>query len=124
MEPNAALSVFTSSAIVVWLIQQVKASKYFPWITAETTKINRVASAILAMLTSAGLGWAWTPATHTLVISNLTWAVVGLAVWHSIQHFCLQEAIYRATERKSSIIAPQASSVNVSGPVTLSPAKQ
>lgn len=103
MEPNVALSVFTSSALAVWFIQKLKTSKYFPWLTAETARASRAASILIAALASAGLGMAWTSSTHTLVISNLTWQVVGLGLWHFAQHFTTQEVVYRATVNNSQL---------------------
>ena len=103
MEPNLAVSVFTSSALSVYLIQKLKDSKYFPWLTAETAKLNRVASALLAALGAVGLQYQWTSSTHTLVITNLTLSVIGLGIWHWLQHFTLQEVVYRATTSNSSL---------------------
>jgi hypothetical protein len=98
MQPSLGLSEFTTSAVVVYIINTIKSTGWFMKLKSWLPQAERVASALLAALSTAGLQWQWTPETHTLVIANLTLAVVGLGVWHWVQHYVLQETIFRATK--------------------------
>jgi len=101
MDAVTSIDQVTISAVVVWILQLAKRATWVPWIKAGAAKANRIASAILACLGAAGLHWQWTAATHTLIISNLTLAVVAMALWTWLQHFVLQETIYQATANRS-----------------------
>lgn len=99
---DLTVSIITSSAVSVWLIQQLKQATWFPWLAAKAKTGSRLASALLAALSAAGLQWQWTAATHTLVITNLTLVVVALGLWHWLAHFSLNEVIYQAALNKPS----------------------
>jgi hypothetical protein len=105
MISNLPVSEFTLSAVAVYLLQILKNAKWFPWLKAEAAKANRIASIILAFVGSVWTQWQWTAdpttGTHTLIISGLSWAAVGLALWHWASHFAMQETIYRATSNRS-----------------------
>ena len=69
-------TLFAINALIVWLLQKVKLVKWFPWITTETEKVNRLASAIAATLASAAINFSFTnPETGTYVL-----AVTGLTL--------------------------------------------
>ena len=73
-------TLFAINAVIVWLIQKVKLVRWFPWITTETQKINRIVSAIAATLASAGMTFSFTNPEHgTYVLS-----VVGLTLTHVV----------------------------------------
>jgi len=106
MTANLPITEFTLSATIVYVLQLLKKASWFTWVKAEAAKANRVASIVLAFVGSVWTQWQWTldptTNTHTLVISGLSWAAVGLAVWHWLSHFAMQETIYQVTANRAS----------------------
>lgn len=66
------------AAIASWLIEHFKNSKWFPWATQETNKLNKLLAALFSVLGTASIfvASAWEPSTHalTLTITGLTLA--------------------------------------------------
>ncbi|MGA8224003.1 MAG: hypothetical protein WB780_20305 [Candidatus Acidiferrales bacterium] len=81
-----------------WAIQLLKTSKWFPILTTETQRLNKVASALIAIMGSAGIiitsqhvgAGAW-----TLSITGLTLANVYHVAGHAIRIYMLQKASYK-----------------------------
>ena len=94
--PDLTLSTITSSAVAVYIIQQLKTVSWWPALSKHFQGAARQWSALLAAFSTVGLQWQWTGATHTLIISNLTLGVILLGLWHWLAHFSTQEIIYRA----------------------------
>lgn len=46
---------FLVSYAIQWLIERAKASRYMPWITAETGNLNKLITAVLAAAYAAGV---------------------------------------------------------------------
>lgn len=89
----------TVAVLVSFAIQRLKASKYFPWLTGETEKLNRLVALVVAFLSGFGIFVVW---DHhgTLTISGLTGANLFHAVMHGIQQWTFQQTAYR------TVIAP------------------
>lgn len=104
MDANVALTTFTSSAVVVWVIQRLKAAKWFPLLKEGQAGITRTVSVVAALGTHLGVSYEWTRAadgTHTLAIGGLGAASILIAGWHWLNHYALQETIYQATVNKT-----------------------
>lgn len=70
------------SLVLGWL----KKSKYFPWITAESSKVNRAAMIVLSGLATLGIHFSYS--AGTLLISGLSLATIGAGLWHwTVQAF-------------------------------------
>lgn len=81
---------FTASTLVVWLIDLLKRSPWFPWMTKHTSGINRFAAIVGAALTSAGIHFAITPTSD-----GYTMAITGIslvAFFHFIEGFAVSIA--------------------------------
>ena len=104
MVSNLPVSEFTMSAVVVYVLQVLKNAKWFPWLKAKAVAANRTASIVLAFLGSVWTQWTWTmdptTHTHTLVIAGLSWGAVGLALWHWLNHYAMQETIYQVAANR------------------------
>jgi len=96
---NVVITHVTTSGVVVFLIQWLKKSRHFPWITAEKTKLLRALAVIGAAAGAVGIHYTWNPAAHSLTIENLTIAgIVGMAV-ALVKSFVTQEIIYQSAAK-------------------------
>lgn len=119
---NVALSTFTSSAIVVYLMQRLKQAKWFPLVQADRAKLNRLFSMGAAAIGAMSVEWVWDPAARsfTVHIPTLWVAVVGL--WHWLNHYAMQETIYQATAAKPAVETAAQTAVSTSANAPLSSA--
>jgi hypothetical protein len=87
------------SVAVVYLIQLLKSSPWFPWITQHTDQLNRWISVIAAFATSVGFQFAFTgsaAAGGTLVVQIPALTVILSVLLHSLGQVGIQESFYRA----------------------------
>lgn len=101
-ETSIALSQVTTSGIVIFVINWLKKSSYFPWITAERTRLLRVLGVMGAGLGSLGIHYVWNPQQHSLLLTglSLTTILVSFVTW--VKSFVTQEIIYRATMKNGT----------------------
>jgi hypothetical protein len=101
-EANIAISTFTTSAVVVFVMQRLKSAKWFPLIEAGKTWLNRGISIGAAALGALAINYVWNPNSRTLVITVPTLAALGLAAWHWLNHYAMQEVIYQSAVSKNT----------------------
>ena len=103
-DPVASLvtTQITSSALVVYLLQVLKNSKYVPWITADKKRLLQILSAVGAAAATIGVQHAWNPSARQLILTIPTLATVGFGLWHWLNHFVMQEMIYQMTAPKGT----------------------
>lgn len=84
--------------ISVWLIQKLKLSPSFSWISETTPWISRLLSGFAATLTTAGMSVSWqmVGGSGTLTISGITYASVAMFVWICVKNYGFQHVIYQA----------------------------
>jgi len=99
---NVAVSTLTSSAIVVFVLQKLKQSKWFPFAQDGSAKLNRACSFIGAALSAAAVSWAWNGSARTLTIQIPTLLGCVTALWHWLNHYAMQEILYQVTLNKQS----------------------
>lgn len=108
-------SLLTTQAIaastVVWVIQILKRSQWCKFLDVNTSSINRVVSALAALLTASAIHWTWDAATATLTISGLTAMAVGHFLWGALQQFVGQEMIYEIVYKPKTELKQAASTV-------------
>jgi hypothetical protein len=97
---SIGLSVFTSSAVSVWLMQWLKNSKWFPLLKEGQAALNRTAAVVVAFLSSLGVHFVWDGTAHTLLITGLTLSGIGAMAWHFINQMAAQETIYQMSVNK------------------------
>jgi len=83
------------SSIIVALLQHVKKASWFPWLTAETEKLNRVVAVLLSFLAAVGVHASFT--NHTLTITGLSLVSILTLGWNWIVSFVIQQGIFKAT---------------------------
>lgn len=97
METSAELTThLTSGAVAVYLIEMLKKWPAFSRLTPDTKTLNRLVSAVLAVVAAIGISWSYDAAAGTLVISGLTWGTMLAMTWESIKQFALQQVLYSA----------------------------
>jgi hypothetical protein len=87
---NVLATQITAGAIIAFVVQKLKASPYFPWITEETKVLKNLLALVLAGAAAVGVNVAWNGADHTLVISGLTASGILLAAWAWAKQYVMQ----------------------------------
>lgn len=98
------------AVVAAWAIEQLKQSKYFPFITQETSKLNRAVAALLSALGTVGIlvGHTWSPQTHTLTItiSGLSLGSVLTFAWRTFGEYIYMKIFYHAALKPSVPASP------------------
>ena len=97
---NVVLSTFTSSAVVVWLMQLIKKSKWLTFVEEGKPALNRFVSVVAAAAANLGLSYTWDAQTHALTIAGLSVAGMLAMGWHWLNHYAMQETIYQMAVNK------------------------
>jgi energy-converting hydrogenase Eha subunit E len=105
MVQNVALTTFTSSAIVVYLMQRLKRASWFPLVQENSAKLNRLFSVGAAAIGAMSVEWVWDPSVRSLTIHLPTLWVALVGLWHWLNHLAMQETIYQATYAKAAVAA-------------------
>jgi len=95
MDDPTLITQFSSAAGIVWLIQELKTSKWCAFIHNNSFKINRIVSLIAALASGAAINWNWDSATSSLTITGLTGTAIATFLWHAAQQFIGQEMLYQ-----------------------------
>lgn len=99
---NIALSTFTSSAIVVYVMQAIKKSKWLSFVEEGKPFMNRAVSIIAALFTHLGLSFTWNASNHSLLIAGLSISSIATFVWQWANHYAMQEVMYQVAVNKPS----------------------
>ena len=99
-ETQEVMTHLTTGAVIVYLIEWLKAQGWCRWVTADTGTVNRAISAIGAAAVAFGIsaqgdaqsGW-------TIHIPSL--AVLLLGVWEWVKQFTLQQLLFDGVVQKS-----------------------
>jgi hypothetical protein len=106
MVANIAITSFTSSAVVVYVLQKLKSASWFPWLQAGRAMLSRAVSIGAAAIAAIGINYTWSvnpDGTHNLVLMNLSLASIALGAWHWLNQYAMQETIYQATVNKVAV---------------------
>ena len=90
-------SALTSSVVVVYAIEFLKSTKYFPWLSAEKTKLARLFGVVGASFSALGIHAIWSSSDHVLTITGLTAGAVAAALLSIAKQYLLQQWIYDST---------------------------
>lgn len=90
----------TSGAVVVYAIQWLKAQGWFPWLTDDTARLNRIVSAVAAAAVAFGVSWTGDASTGwTIHVPALAMLISGFVEW--AKQYVLQQLIYDAVVQKA-----------------------
>lgn len=88
------------AGIISTLLGMLKKSSWFPWITAETSKVNRVVAIALSFLGTAGIHFAWNASSHSLTITGLALWPLLTFLWHGVAQSYVTHFYYKLTNSK------------------------
>ncbi len=89
MDEKMALNQAAIAVIAVHFIEMLKRSKLFPWIDEHSDKLNRAISFLIALLTSAGLQFAFSGSLESGGSLEIKWQAAA-KIWQAIAHTALQ----------------------------------
>lgn len=92
---DRATGQITISAVMVYVLQALKKSKWFPLLQQQTTKLNRIAAVLVAGAAGIGIHTTYDHATGVLIITNLTMMGIVTGIWVWLKSFAVQEIIYQ-----------------------------
>jgi len=101
MDPSTLAPAAIVQAIAVWLIQKLKQSKAFPWLTQNSAIANRVVAFAVAFLSAAGITYHWMGTTGTLIINGLNWDTIEQALWTAGAGIVTNEVTYMLLQIKA-----------------------
>lgn len=100
MNPELLPEQFTFSTFMVWAIDSLKKSNWFPWLDENTEKLNKIAAVVAAGITAVSIHFVMEPGAVDLkhVVIQLSMSIDGL--WHFIKGFAIaiasQQTILKA----------------------------
>lgn len=101
MTDPTILTNLTFAAIASFIIERLKNAAWFPFVQQEGTLIaSRILAAITAFASASGIHYAWSSDHTTLTLTNLSLATIGVALWHWLGQFIVQEGWYQAVISK------------------------
>jgi len=93
-------SQLATAAVMSWVIQKLKASGWFKWITPESSaKAQQVLSGILAVAATAGIHFVFdrsgsAAGTYVITITGLTASNALHFSWDAFQQYIWQHMVY------------------------------
>ena len=110
---DEVLSQLTAAAVTVYALQALKTARWFPWVKQETAGLNRLLSALGALISAVGVHFAFDAAqnangTYVVTITGATVGNIAHGVWHWMNQFALQQIAYDGVVSKTSLQTPQA----------------
>ena len=109
MDTSSELTAhLTTGAVIVYMLQWLKASGWCPWVTGDTKALNRTLSAMAAIVAAVGINWTYTATDGTLVITGVTLHAVLTGGYEVMKQFCVQQLIFdtAASDRKIVVVSP------------------
>jgi len=100
MDPATLAPAAIIQTIVVYLIQWLKKSNWFPWLNANSATANRVVAFVVAFLHSAGITWHYSASVGALTINGLIWPMLEQGIWTALAALVTNELVYMAVQIK------------------------
>lgn len=95
-DSNIVSSQFAACAVIVWMIQWLKLSKWFPFLNLRTDQLNRSVSFFSAVVAASALHFAFDSQSGRMIIDGLTWINLAHLAWATAVQFAGQQIIYDA----------------------------
>lgn len=90
----------TLGVIVSYVIEWLKTSNRVPWLHDYSDRLNRIVSAVLAIVASLGIQYTYDATTGTLVLSGLTLSSLVPVAWEAIKQFVANEVAYKVVVKR------------------------
>ena len=118
---NEVMTHFTSAVYITYVIEYLKASGWCPWLTADTTTVNRWVSIACAIAVGFGITGTWTPGAGGTI--HIPPAADLLAhAFDAAKQFAVQQFVYDTAIAKSPV--PVTVHVVPPGPLATAPAEE
>lgn len=98
----------TASAVVVYGVEMLKKSPWFPWIHRSSDAVNRTIAAAMAVATALGIHAKFDAEHGTLLITGLTLASVAHFAFDWLRSLVFQEMIYKGVVKPQAVASRQA----------------
>lgn len=105
MDSSTIAPAVIVQAIAVWVIQKLKDSPRFTWLSKYSKTANRVTAVAVATLSAAGITWQWNAAQGDFVIHGLVWATIQQGIWTYAAALVSNELVYMAVQTKNQAAA-------------------
>ncbi|HVT81215.1 MAG TPA: hypothetical protein VHM90_11215 [Phycisphaerae bacterium] len=86
------------AALLSAFLQWLKASKYAPFLTAETEKLNRIATIVLSGLGAIGIVLACSVTDHSCTLTWPSGPDLFAGLWKWAEQFAIMHGWYKATK--------------------------
>jgi hypothetical protein len=100
MLDTALTEQLTLAVITTYVFQALKKSRWFPWLTVESQKLNRAAGIVVAFGASIGVVATFDHTAGVLTVTGLTLSGLGHGLARFVQQWVFQQAAYK------TLIAP------------------
>lgn len=114
------LSAAVACGYIMWLLQKAKS---LPWVSQATTKLNIILRLIASGASTIGITVAWQPTDHQLIISNLTFGVVVIGLYHLAVQYATTHGFEKLMNILPSTAVAQGSPAEVVPATEPAPAK-
>lgn len=91
---DSAMSSLTTAGLITYLLQWLKKSHWFPWLTMDSKALLRFVNAAAALAVSIGLSWVYNADAHQLVIAVPTVGALFDGLWTWGKQWALQQMAY------------------------------
>lgn len=90
----------TTGAVVVYVIEYLKRSQWFKWLSADSATTNRIVSGLAAAAMAFGIS-ATGSADTGWVIHVPSLAVLMVGIWEWAKQYVLQQVLYDSVVQKA-----------------------
>lgn len=106
MDPATLAPAAIIQVVAVWLIQRLKCSPRFRWLSPNTPIANRIVAFLVAFLSATGITYQWA-SNGDLVIHGLMMSVIIQHVWTWLSGVVTNELAYMLVQIHSSVASGQ-----------------
>lgn len=84
-------SQLASGALLAYLLQWVKQSKFIPWVSEHTKGINYALTGILSLMAAVGIHYQFDAASGVLTIGGLHATAIAHGLWEWAKQWAFQQ---------------------------------
>ena len=96
MTPNELTGSAITAYLVAEILEMLKRSTWFPWITHQTAVLNRVAGIVIAGVSALGVHVVFSADAGTLTITGLTASGILATLGNWLKQWAMQQFAYRS----------------------------
>lgn len=98
MDANPVLTHGAAAFGVIYAIQKLKQARWFPLLQQGQVAITRTVSLVAALCVGLGISYEWNPALHALLITGLSWGLIGPKLMTVFVQYLTQESGYQVLQ--------------------------